>query len=161
MIDFNCDVKKIVYTSLDEKRPIVVVIFEGRHTHPPWPEEKAVQESKVDLQKCLEAFGIYGATAEKLDNGTDELVSLCSILWPTHSFLLSIYDLSAPSTIALLGIPLSAKHNSYRNKRLLQDGIRAEKQKEAPTGFQWNGQSKSGLGVQALQTSFSYIIIQA
>lgn len=83
MIDFNCDVKKIVYTSLDEKRPIVIVMFEGRHTHPPWPEEKAVQEAKVDLQKCLEAFGIYGATAEKLDNGTHELepVSLCTILF--------------------------------------------------------------------------------
>lgn len=74
MIDFNCDVKKIVYTSLDEKRPIVIVIFEGQHSHPPWPEEKSTQEAKVDLQKCLEAFGIYGATAEKLDNGMHELV---------------------------------------------------------------------------------------
>jgi hypothetical protein len=139
MIDFNCDVKKIVYASLDEKRPIVVVIFEGRHTHPPWPEEKAVQEAKVDLQKCLEAFGIYGATAEKLDNGMHGLVSLVrrTIILFSHYFF---YDLSAPSTIALLGMPLSAKHNSYRNKRFLQDGIRTEKQKEAPTGFQWNGQ---------------------
>ena len=51
----------------------MIVMFEGQHTHPPWPEEKAVQEAKVDLQKCIEAFGIYGATAERLDNGDSNL----------------------------------------------------------------------------------------
>lgn len=55
---------------------------------------------------------------------------------------LLLYNLSAPSTIALLGVPLSAKHDSYRNKRFLQEGIRAGKEKEAPAGFQWNGQSE-------------------
>lgn len=44
-------------------------MFEGQHNHPPWPEEKPTQEAKLDLQKCLDAFGIFGATAEKLDNG--------------------------------------------------------------------------------------------
>ena len=56
---------------------------------------------------------------------------------------LSLSNSSAPSTIALLGGPLSAKHDSYRNKRFLQEGICAEKQKEAPAGFQWKGQSES------------------
>ena len=69
IVQHKCNVKKIVYTSLDTDRPIVIVMFEGRHTHPPWPEEKPSQEAKVDLQKCIEAFGIYGATADKLDNG--------------------------------------------------------------------------------------------
>lgn len=34
---------------------------------------------------------------------------------------------------------LSGKHDSYRNKRALQDGVRAQKGKEAPAGLQWNG----------------------
>ena len=70
MVDRKCKVKKIVYTSTDRNRPIIVVMFEGRHNHPPWPEEKPMQEAKSDLQKCLDAFGIFGATAEKLNNGT-------------------------------------------------------------------------------------------
>lgn len=70
MVDRKCEVKKIVYTSTDRNRPIIVVMFEGRHNHPPWPEEKPTQEAKSDLQKCLDAFGIFGATAEKLNNGT-------------------------------------------------------------------------------------------
>ena len=32
-------------------------MFEGRHSHPPWPAEKVTQEAKDDLQKCLDAFG--------------------------------------------------------------------------------------------------------
>ena len=51
-------------------------MFEGRHNHPPWPAEKVTQEAKADLQKFLDAFGIYGATAEKLDNGMDWLCNV-------------------------------------------------------------------------------------
>lgn len=69
MVDRKCEVKKIVYTSVDRNQPIIVVMFEGRHNHPPWPEEKPTQDAKSDLQKCLDALGIFGATAEKLDNG--------------------------------------------------------------------------------------------
>lgn len=36
-------------------------------------------------------------------------------------------------------MPLSKKHDSYRNKRALQDGVRAQKEIEAPAGLQWNG----------------------
>lgn len=52
-----------------------MIIFEGRHNHPPWPAEKVTQEAKADLQKCLDAYGIYGATAEKLDNGKNYVAS--------------------------------------------------------------------------------------
>ena len=47
--------------------------------------------------------------------------------------------LPAPSTLAILGMPLSAKHDGDRNKRALQDAVRAGKEKEAPAGLQWNG----------------------
>ena len=70
MVKRKCEAKKIIYTSLDIKKPILILMFKGQHNHPPWPAEKVTQEAKADLQKCLEAFGIYGATAEKLDNGT-------------------------------------------------------------------------------------------
>ena len=136
MVDHECKVHKIVYTSTEADRPIVVVLFEGRHTHPPWPEEKPTQEAKADLQKCLDAFGIYGATAEKLDNGT-----MSNFLLTISRLLLNISP--APSTIALLGLPLSAKHGSYHNKRSLQDGVRAGKEKKAPAGLQWSGQLNS------------------
>jgi hypothetical protein len=58
-----------VYTSKDPLKPRVVVIFKGRHSHPPWPEEKPTREAMDDLNRCLEAFGILGATAAKVDNG--------------------------------------------------------------------------------------------
>lgn len=45
----------------------------------------------------------------------------------------------APSTVAILGMPLSEKHRSYHNKRALQDGVRSGKEKEVPNGLQWNG----------------------
>lgn len=70
MIDYPCQVKKVVYTTLDRSRPIFVVMFEGQHTHPPWPTEKSTQDVKADIEKSLAAFGILGATAEKLDSGT-------------------------------------------------------------------------------------------
>ena len=76
MVEHKCEAKKIIYTSLDIKKPIIILMFEGQHNHPPWPAEKVTQEAKMDLQKCLEAFGIYGATAEKLDNGMDTGVDI-------------------------------------------------------------------------------------
>ena len=51
--------------------------------------------------------------------------------------------LTAPSTVAILGMPLSSKHDGFRNKRILQDGVRAQKKKEAPAGLQWNGTNSS------------------
>jgi hypothetical protein len=130
MVERKCEAKKIIYTSLDIDKPIIVLMFEGRHNHPPWPAEKVTQEAKVDLQKCLEAFGIYGATADKLDNGMN-----CCIDF--RLYFTSI--LTAQSTIAMLGMPLSSKHDSFRNKRALQEGVRMQKEQEAPAGLQWNG----------------------
>jgi hypothetical protein len=49
------------------------------------------------------------------------------------------FFLTAQSTVAILGMPLSMKHDGFRNKRMLQDGVRAQKKKEAPAGLQWNG----------------------
>ena len=50
-----------------------------------------------------------------------------------------INTLTAPSTVAMLGMPLSTKHDSFRNKRALQDGVHTQKEKEASAGLQWNG----------------------
>ena len=132
MVEYKCQAKRIIYTSLDINKPFIILMFDGRHNHPPWPAEKVTQEAKEDLQKCLDAFGIYGATAEKLDSGTDSGVKIRHVSQFTK-FLI------AQSTVAILGMPLSSKHDSFRNKRLLQDGVRAQKKKEAPAGLQWNG----------------------
>jgi hypothetical protein len=71
MVECKCEAKKIIYTSLDTKKLIIIFLFKGQHNHPPWPAEKVTQEAKTDLQKCLDAFGVYSATAEKLDNGAN------------------------------------------------------------------------------------------
>lgn len=76
MVEYKCEAKRIIYTSIDITKPITIVMFEGRHNHPPWPAEKVTHEAKEDLQKCLDAFGIYGATAEKLDNGVDSGIDI-------------------------------------------------------------------------------------
>jgi hypothetical protein len=46
----DCPVQKIVYTSKDRQAPYIVVIFQGHHSHPPWPAEKPTQAAKDDLQ---------------------------------------------------------------------------------------------------------------
>ena len=55
------------------------------------------------------------------------------------SNLLTIFNFTAQLTVAILGMPLSSKHDSFRNKHMLQDGVHAQKKKEAPAGLQWNG----------------------
>ena len=65
-----------------------------------------------------------------------------------HRYLsVLIFLHSAPSTLAILGMPLSEKHDGFCNKRVLQDAVRAGKEKEAPAGFQWNGMDMSFLQV--------------
>lgn len=57
----------------------------------------------------------------------------------SDTFIKFTKNLIAQSTIAILGMPLSSKHHSFRNKRMLQEGVHAQKKKEAPVGLQWNG----------------------
>ncbi|KAJ7939166.1 hypothetical protein B0H13DRAFT_2300915 [Mycena leptocephala] len=57
MVPHPCPVQKIVYASQDPDVKVVVVIFRGLHSHPPWPMEKPGQEAKADLDKCLNAIG--------------------------------------------------------------------------------------------------------
>jgi hypothetical protein len=76
MVEYKCEAKRIIHTSLNINNPKIILMFEGRHNHPPWPAEKVTHDAKEDLQKCLDAFGIYGATAEKLDNGVDSCVDI-------------------------------------------------------------------------------------
>jgi hypothetical protein len=71
----ECPAKKIVYVSNDPTKLKALMIFQGRHTHPPWPEEKPTKKAKDDLQKCLDAYGVYGAMAGRVDNG-EVLVTL-------------------------------------------------------------------------------------
>jgi hypothetical protein len=53
--------------------------------------------------------------------------------------LITKYILPAPSTLAILRMPSSAKHDSYHNKRAFQDAVHTGKEKEVPAGLQWNG----------------------
>ncbi|KAG6848485.1 hypothetical protein H0H93_016592 [Arthromyces matolae] len=113
MEKFHCPVKKIVYTSKDPKVQKVVVIFEGRHTHPPWPKEKASLDAKRDVAKCLDFLGALGATSMRLDN--------------------------APSTFAILGASLSSKHPALRNKKVMSEIVRKQKLEVSPAGSDWRG----------------------
>ncbi|KAF8224107.1 hypothetical protein L208DRAFT_1410771, partial [Tricholoma matsutake] len=113
LVHFECPAKKIVYTSKDPQNPKFVVIFQGRHLHPPWPEEKPSTAAKDDLQRCLDAFGILGATADRLDN--------------------------ASTTLALLSSSLSTKHEAFQNWKLLREKIQQKKDEKVPAGYQWQG----------------------
>ncbi|KAG6818394.1 hypothetical protein H0H93_005275 [Arthromyces matolae] len=113
MKKFPCPVKKIVYTSKDPKVQKVVVIFEGRHTHPPWPKEKPSLDAKRDVAKCLDFLGALGATSMRLDN--------------------------APSTFAILGASLSSKHPALRNKKVMSEIVRKQKLEVSPAGTNWRG----------------------
>ncbi|KAF8229096.1 hypothetical protein L208DRAFT_1288337, partial [Tricholoma matsutake] len=113
LVCHDCPVQKIVYTLKDCKKPYVVVIFKSRHLHPPWPEEKPTQEAKDDLKQCLDALGISGATADRLDN--------------------------ASTTLAILGSSLSLKHKSFQNQELLKVKIWEQKDLRVPAGYHWQG----------------------
>lgn len=45
----------------------------------------------------------------------------------------------APTTIALLGMPLSQKHDAFRNKKLMSEKVKENKLVAAPSGLQWQG----------------------
>ncbi|KAF8229928.1 hypothetical protein L208DRAFT_1401356, partial [Tricholoma matsutake] len=113
LVHFECPAKKIVYTSKDPQNLKVVVIFQGHHSHPPWPEEKPLTATKDDLQRCLDAFGILGATADRLDN--------------------------ASTTLALLSSSLSTKHEAFQNWKLLHEKIQQKKDEKVPARYQWQG----------------------
>lgn len=68
MIPYPCPVTKIVYTSKQPDFHVLVVIFRGSHSHPPWPLEKPGQAAKADVAKCLDAMGTFGTTGGKLNN---------------------------------------------------------------------------------------------
>ncbi|KAJ7128351.1 hypothetical protein C8R44DRAFT_732685 [Mycena epipterygia] len=68
MIPYPCPVTKIVYTSKQPDFQVLVVIFRGSHSHPPWPLEKPGQAAKADVAKRLDAMGTFGATGGKLNN---------------------------------------------------------------------------------------------
>ena len=72
---------------------------------------------------------------QQLKNLTMVRSNFCASISISHFFII------APSTITLLGLTLSEKHDAFRNKRKLQDEIRAEKGKESPSGLQWSGTS--------------------
>ena len=76
---------------------------------------------------------LYGATAEKLDNGIDS-----GRVNDQDVFLTFTKSLTAQSTVAILGMPSSSKHDSFQNKHMLQDVVYAQKKKEALAGLQWN-----------------------
>ncbi|KAJ6565748.1 hypothetical protein B0H10DRAFT_2445014 [Mycena sp. CBHHK59/15] len=113
MVPYPCAVKKIVYTSMDSSIKKVVVIFRGRHSHPPWPMEKPGITAKADLDKCLDGMGTLGTTGGRLNNST--------------------------TTRAILGSNLGTKHPAFRNKRKLRDAVLSRKDASTPAGLLWAG----------------------
>ncbi|KAG6807418.1 hypothetical protein H0H92_007610, partial [Tricholoma furcatifolium] len=108
-----CPVRKIVYTSKNPAIPKVVVIFEGQHSHPPWPQEKVTLNGRKDLKKCMDMLGRLGVTGMTVDN--------------------------APSTLALLGMSLSEKHPAFRSRKVLSETVQQNKLQTAPAGADWQG----------------------
>ncbi|KAJ7783940.1 hypothetical protein DFH07DRAFT_1055048 [Mycena maculata] len=113
MVSHTCPVKKIVYTSQNPDIKTMVVIFRGRHSHPPWPAEKPTLEARADVDKCLTSMGTVGTTGGKLNNSA--------------------------TTRALLGSNLAVKHPAFRNKRKLRDVVLSRKDASTPAGLLWAG----------------------
>ncbi|KAJ6525409.1 hypothetical protein B0H19DRAFT_971353 [Mycena capillaripes] len=92
---------------------MLVVIFRGRHSHPPWPMEKPSLEANADLDKCLASMGTSGTTGGRLNNSA--------------------------TTRAILGSALDVKHPAFRNKRRLRDAVLSRKEAATPAGLLWAG----------------------
>ncbi|KAJ7091289.1 hypothetical protein C8R43DRAFT_1115101 [Mycena crocata] len=113
MVPLSCPVRKIVYTSQEVNVKVLVVIYRGRHSHPPWPAEKPGLAANEDLDKCLTSMGTIGTTGGRLNNSV--------------------------TTKALLGSSLDVKHPSWRNKRRLRDAVLSRKDASTPAGLLWAG----------------------
>ncbi|KAJ7663289.1 hypothetical protein DFH06DRAFT_1395473 [Mycena polygramma] len=113
MVHHPCPVKKIVFTSKDPAVPKCIVIFRGRHSHPPWPMEKPGHAAKEDVKKCLAAGGALGETGGHLNNSR--------------------------TTQAILGTSLDVKHPAYRDTRRLRDAVSDLKSDGTPAGLLWAG----------------------
>lgn len=71
MVSHPCSATKAVYTSKDPNVFKCVVIFRGRHSHPPWPLEKPGAEALDDVKKCFVAGGGHGQTGRRLNDGAN------------------------------------------------------------------------------------------
>ncbi|KAJ7430815.1 hypothetical protein B0H11DRAFT_902572 [Mycena galericulata] len=113
MVPHACPVTKIVYTSKDPAVQKCVVMFRGRHSHPPWPMEKPGHAAKEDVKKCVAVAGILGETGGHLN--------------------------SSHTTQAILGTSLDVKHPAFRDTRRLRDEVSRLKAGATPAGLLWAG----------------------
>ncbi|KAJ6560476.1 hypothetical protein B0H10DRAFT_2240405 [Mycena sp. CBHHK59/15] len=113
MVPHACPVTKIVYTSKDPAVQKCVVMFRGRHSHPPWPMEKPGHAAKEDVKKCVAVAGILGETGGHLN--------------------------SSHTTQAILGTSLDIKHPAFRDTRRLRDEVSRIKAGATPSGLLWAG----------------------
>ncbi|KAK6995619.1 hypothetical protein R3P38DRAFT_2485248, partial [Favolaschia claudopus] len=111
IVPHKCPAVKIVYTSKDPAVKKCVVIFRGRHSHPPWPLKKPGRKAKEDVKKAADANGILGQTGGKLNNGT----------------------------VSAVGSSISVKHPAYRDARRLRNDVAHLKQEATPAGLLWAG----------------------
>ncbi|KZO96661.1 hypothetical protein CALVIDRAFT_527349 [Calocera viscosa TUFC12733] len=83
------------------------------HNHPPFPALKPNAEAKEAAAQCFLAAGGVTAKPSSVDTG--------------------------PTTLALLGQPLSGKFPAFRDKRKLRDFVQSQRLEEAPLGLEWLG----------------------
>ncbi|KAJ7589346.1 hypothetical protein C8J56DRAFT_1075887 [Mycena floridula] len=131
MVTRKCGVQKIVYTSTDANVRKALVIFRGVHNHPPWPEEKVTASAKKDLKDCITETGVFGMTANRLDNDS--------------------------ATRARLGLTLSDKHAAFQDKCKMGDNVRKIKKAIAPEGLGWAGLLKRFEDEQKLPSKQRYL----
>ncbi|KAJ7856206.1 hypothetical protein B0H14DRAFT_3448547 [Mycena olivaceomarginata] len=131
MVKHACSATKIVYTSKDPNVQKCVVIFRGRHSHPPWPLEKTVNAAKEDVKKSLSLSGTLGETGGHLNTST--------------------------ATRALLGSSINVKHPAFRDKRCLRDEVSRLKSDATPAGLVWAGIVEDYLIDQKLPKEQRYI----
>ncbi|KZO99138.1 hypothetical protein CALVIDRAFT_477574 [Calocera viscosa TUFC12733] len=103
-----------IWVPLDDTDLHAVVLLGAQpHNHPPFPALKPNAEAKEAAAQCFLAAGGVTAKPSSVDTG--------------------------PTTLALLGQPLSGKFPAFRDKRKLRDFVQSQRLEEAPLGLEWLG----------------------
>ncbi|KAH6887795.1 hypothetical protein BKA70DRAFT_70344 [Coprinopsis sp. MPI-PUGE-AT-0042] len=109
-----CSARMTIYFPVDPSIQRAFVIIENPHNHPAYAKTKATTQDKKLVSDAIEAAGVVGLTAGKL-NRAQTTLQLCN------------------------GLSLSCASGVFMDRRLVREAIQKAKHERFPKGLEWEG----------------------
>ncbi|KAH6869745.1 hypothetical protein BKA70DRAFT_1578636 [Coprinopsis sp. MPI-PUGE-AT-0042] len=109
-----CHARMTIYHPVDTTIQRAFVILEKPHNHPAFAKTKASSSDKKLISDAIQAAGVVGLTANKLNRASTTL-QICD------------------------GVSLSCASGVYMDRRLVREAIQSAKKERFPRGMEWEG----------------------